>query len=79
MVTVPALIPVRFPEDEIVATKGFELDQVPPDVAFVNVVELFTHTAFAPLIALTGLGVNTFTAVDSEFAEQPFAPVTVTV
>jgi hypothetical protein len=29
-------------------------------------------------MALTGLGVNTFTVVACELAEHPFAPVTVT-
>ena len=45
----------------------------------VKLVALFTQTAFAPLITLTELGVNTFTVVACELAEQPFVPVTVTL
>ena len=75
----PALTPVTFPELDTVAINGFDVDHVPPEVALVKLVALFTQTEFAPLMALTGLGVKTFTVVACEVAEQPFAPVTETL
>jgi hypothetical protein len=79
MVADPALTPVTSPADDTLAISGFELDHVPPEVALVKLDALFTQTAFAPLITLTELGVNTFTDVACELAEQPFVPVTVTL
>jgi hypothetical protein len=75
----PALTPVTSPAIETLAIRGFELDQVPPEVVLVKLVALFIQTEFAPLITLTELGVNTVTDVACDTAEQPFIPVTVTL
>jgi hypothetical protein len=80
IVAVPALTPVTDPVDELtIAVAVFELDHVPPVVAFATVTLDPSHTDVVPMIAATVGNAFTVTTVAALVAVQPLLFVTVNV
>ena len=80
IVAVPALTPVTDPVDELtIAVAVFELDHVPPVVAFATVTLDPSHTDVVPVIAATVGKAFTVTTVAALVAVHPLLFVTVNV
>ena len=77
IVVEPVVKPVTNPAEETDATAPFEVDHVPPVVAFANKVVEFTHTSVAPVIASIGGIGFTVTLLTAEPLHPFVEPVTV--